>query len=442
MDTFFRHQTDCLNKALQHRHYALFLDCGLGKTRIAIELIKRRKVKTLVVAPNTILDNWAEEIKKWSDLRYIILKGSRNKRIKLLGTPSDVYIINYEALRILEKELAKERFQFIIADESQKLKGYKSKQSKVVFRLGQTTPYKLIMTGTPIQNNPFDVFGQYRFLNPFIFGFSFYKFRAQFAVMGGFMNYQVMRWMNLDVMQKKIYSCAIRYTKEECLDLPDKLYEVVKVIMPREQADVYKRLKKNLMADFKGRIITAPMVLTRLIRFSQITAGFTKSAEGEEIQFEANPKIAWLKEFLEDLPKEKKVVVYCRFLREIGAVMGWLSHVKIKHVAIYGAVKDRQELINKFNTDSEYRVFVGQIDTAGVGINLHTAQYCIFLTNGYNYGSRVQCEDRLHRIGQKNKVTYIDVMMDKTIDSTILSCIKKKKSMAEYVVDKPIGELL
>lgn len=438
---FFRHQSVCITKALQHRHYALFLDCGLGKTRIAIELIKHRKVKTLVIAPNTILDNWCEEIKKWSSLQYVILKGSRHKRIKLLAQLSDVYIINYEALRILEKELFKARFQFIIADESQKLKGYKSKQSKTAFRLGQTTPYKLLMTGTPIQNNPFDVFGQYRFLNPFIFGFSFYKFRAQFAVMGGFMNYQVMRWMNLDVMQKKIYSCAIRYTKEECLDLPDKLYETVKVTMPKEQGEVYKRLKKNLIADFKGRVITAPMVLTRLIRFSQITAGFTKSAEGEEIQFETNPKIMWLKEFLEDLPKEKKVVVYVRFRKEIKVLEKFLDTMKVKHVTIFGDTKDRQELINRFNT-TDIRVFVGQLDTAGVGINLHTAQYCVFLTNGYNYGSRVQCEDRLHRIGQKNKVTYIDVVMDKTIDDTILKCIKKKKSMAEYVVDRDIGGLV
>ena len=147
---------------------------------------------------------------------------------------------------------------------------------------------------------------------------------------------------------------------------------------------------------------------------------------------------------MEDLPKDKKVVVFIRFIKEIQNVQSVLNDLNIKHVSIYGGVTGqyRQENIKQFNKDAQVRVLIGQLDTAGLGINLTAAHYCVFLSNSYNYGSRAQCEDRLHRIGQDKNVTYIDCMMKNSIDETILKALTTKKGLAEYLVDRNIEEAI
>ncbi len=398
--------------------------------------------KALVVAPNTVLENWADEVKKFSTLKAIVLQGTLHKRIRLLKEVATIYIINYEALRIMLDELRNAHFEMMICDESQKIKGYKTQQSKCAFKLGQKIPYKLIMTGTPVTNNPLDIFGQYRFLNPFTFGFSFYKFRAKYAIMGGYGNYEVKQWINIEEMKEKIYRCAIRVRKADCLDLPKKLYQTHHVDLTTEQRKLYMALKRDFIAEIEGKTVTAPYVLTRLIRFSQVTAGFTKTEDKEEINFKNNPKLIWLREFIEGLPKGEKVVVFARFKKEIYNIQEMFAErkpfVQTRHVTgIWGDVpqSERQARIKKFNEDPECYMFIGQVETAGLGINLHSARYCVFLSNSYSHGSRLQCEERLHRIGQSRNVTYIDVLARNTIDATILECLKGKKELAFRVIE-------
>ncbi len=444
-EALYPHQADIINTAYERKHFAILADMGVGKTRCAIELIKSYRIRhglfhVLIIAPNTILENWENEVKRWSDLRPVILQGSKAKRLKLLKEPADIYILNYEALRILLEDLIKVKWNMLIADESQKLKGYKSLQSKSAFKLSQNVPYKLIMTGTPITNNPLDIFGQYRFLNPFIFGFSFYRFRARYAVMGGYLNYEIRKFINLDELHKIVHSCAIRITKDQCLSLPEKVYQTHQVELHSEQRRVYMQLAKDFISEIKGKTVTAPYILTRLMRLSQVTAGFIKSEDHEEINFETNPKLVLLKELIEALPSEEKVVIFCRFIKEIKNLMALCQENKWPWVAIYGETKDRQSLIDGFNDPCGAKVFIGQIETAGLGINLQSARYCIFLSNSYSHGSRLQAEDRLHRIGQSRSVTYIDIVARGTIDATILECLKTKKDLATKIVEEINGQ--
>lgn len=452
----FQHQEEIIRVAQGKKYFAIFADMGTGKTRCAIELIKQHLAivvdnpipgkmyfvptfKVLIIAPNTILENWQDEIHKWSTLKAVILQGSRKKRQRLFHLNTDIYIINYEALRIFLPDLLAMKFNMVIADESQKLKGHRTLQSKAAFKLAQTIQYKIIMTGTPIQNNPLDIFGQYRFLNPFIFGFSFYRFRSRYAVMGGYMNYEIRQFINLDELQAKIRSCSIRITKEECLTLPEKIYQTHQVDMTAEQKRVYKELHTEFISEIKGKVVTAPYILTRLIRLSQVTAGFIKSEDQEEINFETNPKLIALKEIIEALPtKDEKVVIFCRFIKEIRNLekMFDTMFTHTTYVTISGETKRRQELINIFNTESSIRFFIGQIQTASLGINLQSARYCIFLSNSYSYGERLQCEDRLHRIGQSRNVTYLDIICRNSIDLTILNCLKEKKDLATQILEE------
>ena len=435
----FAHQRECFDLAKERPYYALFLEMGLGKTKITLDIIEYRKIirpgyKTLVVCPNTLIDNWEEEAKIHSTLTCVTLTGSKQRRIKrLFENDADVYVINYEGVRILREELSKKTFNLLVLDESQKVKNPGSQQSKACYALSTNIKHKLILTGTPIMNHPLEVFGQYKILTDKVFGTNFYRFRARYAIMGGYLNKQAIQWINIKEFKNKMFSCAVRKTKKECLDLPEKLYEVVKLELPPEQRAVYKELKETFISEFKENPIIAPIVITRLMRFSQITAGFIKDVEGEIHEFKTNPKVEWLIEFLKE--NDSKVVVFCKFHKEIDMLCEALTKANIGHVSIDGRVKKRIELVKKFNDDVDVRVFVGEIHTSGVGINLTSASYAVFFSNDYSYGVRVQAEDRIHRIGQDKNCTYIDLVARATVDITIANTLKRKGSISYAIID-------
>jgi SNF2 family DNA or RNA helicase len=170
--------------------------------------------------------------------------------------------------------------------------------------------------------------------------------------------------------------------------LPEKIYETEMLDLTDEQKAKYKELKNEFITEFNGEVVTAAVVLTRLIRFSQITSGFLKAgATGEEreLPFPKNPKIEWLKEFLEDrLPSDSKVIVFCRFIHDIKAIQKLCKELNIGYATIYGAVENRQEMVDNFNNNPKVRVFIGQIQTSGMGINLTAASYVIYYSNSYS----------------------------------------------------------
>lgn len=435
----FEHQKEGFERFKDEPYGALFFECGLGKTLTAIAIIDYRKArkpgyKTLVVCPNTIVENWKDEVEMHTDMSSLPLVGTKQRRTKILKETSDVYIINYESARILYKELIDKEFDCVVLDESTAVKNPKSLQSKACYDICRVSRDKLILTGTPIMNNPLDMFGQYRCLNINIFGPSFYAFRHRYAIMGGYMQYQVVQWINMEEFRQRVGACALRKTKEECLDLPDKLYQTVRLDLPQEQDKVYKALKTQFLAEFNESVITAPVVITRLMRFSQITAGFTKDVTGEEHGFTKNPKVDWLLDFLHNLEAGGKVIVFCRFLYELKSLCKALGDNNIGFVEVYGATTDRIERIKSFNTSPDIKVFVGQLQTTSLGVNLTSAQYAIFFSNSYSYGMRVQAEDRIHRIGQSKNVTYIDLVMRGTIDEGIHTTLKNKQSLSNMVV--------
>ena len=431
----FAHQQECFDLMKDETFYALFAEPGLGKTKIVLDILSYNReddprLRALVVVPNTLVENWADEIVKHSDLSYVLLTGSKLKRLKNLKKDACIYVINYEGTRIMWQELAKQNFDYLILDESTAVKNHKSQQSKACYEISHTALRRIIMTGTPIMNSPLDIFAQYKILDTSVLGYNYYRFRNLYAVMGGYMNKMAVAWKNLHDLKTRVYTCAVRKTKAECLDLPDKLYQVVKLDMTPDQAKIYKKLKEEFIYEFKDVVVTAPIMLTRLMRFSQITAGFTKDVEGIEHEFSKNPKADWLMDFMDTLEADAKVVVFCRFKREIAMVEDALRSRGHKYVSVHGGTKDRIGKVHQFNGDPETRVFIGQIQTTGMGINLTAGSYCVFMSNSYSYGDRIQAEDRTHRIGQVKNVTYIDLLMRNSIDINIHRALKKKENLA------------
>lgn len=432
--TLLKHQAEAVELVKNKSFYALLMQPGLGKTLAALAIIDERKkrfpkYRTLYVCPATLIENVIDEASQYTDLTTVAVTGTKAQRLVKLDRPADIHLINYEATRIITDALIYKNFDCIIFDESHSCKGHTSLQSKACYRLAMHAPHRIIMTGTCIHNSPLDVFGQYRLLSNDVFGPSYYKFRAHYAIMGGFLNKQVLKYINMDQFMDRIKKCSLIKTKEECLDLPPRNYEVIHVDLTDDQKRMYGQLKDSFITEFKEKVVTAPMMLTRLMRFSQITAGFYKDIEGKEHSYEKNPKQDWLIEWLKD--HRYKTVVFVRFIKELKDLEAALQRSGINFVSVYGETRERIDLVKSFNDRPDIQVFIGQIDTAGQGINLQSAAYCVFLSNNYSYGDREQAESRVHRQGQLAKnCTYIDVVARDSVDERILKILKKKESLA------------
>ena len=411
--------------------------------------------RVLIVAPTSVVAVWPKEFQEYAAFPYTIrsLLGTREKRLKELGDlvrfpyqHLKVAVINYEAVRGDEIFEALQDYDadLIVADESQRIKTWNAAQSKAMHQLGDRARYKLILSGTPVQNQAVDIFSQYRFLDPSIFGDNFYAFRNRYCVMGGFNQKQIVSYRDLDQLIKKEYSISYRVTKEEALDLPEQTFENRVIPMSKKERNIYDRLRRDSFAELDGGgTITATTVLTKLLRLQQFTGGFLVEDDATRPQLVSRGKLDALEDILQDYVVEgrKKLVIFARFLPEIHEIEALcqkvLGKAGMKAVAIYGDVKkeDRGGIVQQFQTDPATMVFVGQIDTAGTGITLTAADTCVYYSVNWNYATYSQSLSRIHRIGQRNRCTYIHLVTDDTLDATILQALAKKEDLAKTVVD-------
>jgi SNF2 family DNA or RNA helicase len=419
-----------------------------GKTLVSIAIIgtlnaEGRINRVLIVAPLSILGVWEDEFKRFADFPYqlIVLNGTISKKIQqlrfLTGEGVHVVVVNYESAWRMEKELANWHPDLIIADEGHKIKTHNTSVSKAMHRLGLLARYRILLTGTVITNKAIDVFSQYKFLDPRIFGNSFYAFRNRYFNMVGYGNHTpvLKKSMEQDLM-KRIHSIAFRATKAECLDLPKTTDIIRHVELEPATLKKYKELVKQSYTELSAGEVTATNILTRLLRLSQLTGGFIGSDDGGKIEQVSDAKLKALEDILESSIQEgHKLVVIARFIPEIHAICRMLEKKNIGYACIYGATKDRQEQVNRFQCDPDCMVFVGQIATAGLGITLTAASTMVFYSLDYSMSNFEQTKARIHRVGQKNGCTYIYLIAKGTVDSKILTALRNKADLAKMLID-------
>lgn len=438
----YQHQIKAYNLALQNPAFAYLMEMGTGKTLAALMVAARKFErgeikKLLVVCPATVTDVWAAETDALSvPVNAQILTGQKEKRIERLGMVTEdklnIAIINYEATWRIIDELLKWDADMVIADESQRIKTPGAKQSKAMHRLGKKAKYKLILTGTPVLNSPLDVFSQYKFLDDSIFGTSFYAFRNRYAIMGGYGGYEVIDYKNLDELKEKVHSIAYRVTKEEALDLPEQVDQILYCELEPKAQQIYDEIKEESYAKLAtAGEVTVQNVLTEILRLQQVTGGYITTDTGVSEKI-SSAKINVLKDIITDT--DKKLVIFARFLSEIKEIMGLLDELGIEYGWITGAQKKRSEEVRRFQEDPTCRVFIAQTQTAGLGITLTAADTAIFYSLDYSYANYDQAKARLHRIGQKNKCTYIHLIAKNTIDEKVLRALKEKKNIAEEIL--------
>lgn len=442
-----------------NKGFGLLFEMGFGKTLTAIAIAgagyQMGKVeRLLIVAPTSVVAVWPKELQEYAKFKYTCktLLGEKKQRIKqiddLLKFPFKalkVAVINYESTwrpEILEK-LKEFDADMVIADESQRIKTYDAAQSKAMHELGDQARYKLILSGTPVQTAAIDIWSQYRFLDKTVFGDNFFKFRGRYAIMGGYGNKKIVGYKDLEGLIKKEHSIAFRVTKDEALDLPEQTFETRKIQFNQKEKNLYERIKKDSYAELDGGgHITATTVLTRLLRLQQLAGGFLVQDDAQKPQLVSRAKLDALGDIIEDyvIGSGKKLVIFARFIAEVKAIMELASKVlpkELKQVAIYGDIKkeDRGDIVKQFQEDPKTVLFIGQIDTAGTGITLTAADTCVYYSKNFNYATYSQSLSRIHRIGQRNCCTYIDLEIEGTIDELISKALSRKEDMAKTVVD-------
>ncbi len=430
---------------------ALLMEQGTGKTLVAIALLghwakTEGLQRALIVAPKSVMPEWQRQLEELADFPYrlLLLTGSLEERKEQLlkSSPEEealqVAVVNYEATWRMVEELKSWGPQVVITDESQKIKNIKAQQTKAVIALGKIAKHRLILTGTPVTQSPLDFFAQYRFLDSRVFGSSFTKFRSRYALMGGYGGYQVIGYQNLEELAAKAHSIAFRVTKEECLDLPETVNQFVYADLEAEAKKLYQTLRKESIIKFsETEKVTAPIVLTELLRLQQITGGFISTGENVYKQV-SQAKLQVAKELLEEIKENnKKVVIFARFVPEVEALAKIAQDLGMSSFALTGktSVEARQQALKDFQL-GDLQVFIAQIATGGVGITLTAADTAIFYSTDFSLANYEQAKARLHRIGQKNSVVYIHIMVKDAIDEEVMKRLAAKQDLANLIVDE------
>ena len=333
-------------------------------------------------------------------------------------------------------------------DESTTIKTPTAKRTKSITDLALLAKYKRILTGSPVTKSPLDLYSQCKFLDENLLGFqSYYSFRQRYAHMvsrnfGGRQVQIVASYRRLGELSDSLKKFSYRILKEDCLDLPEKIYIKRTVELTEEQNKKYKTMKQAALAEFQGQITTAPNVLTQLMRLHQITCGHLKLDNGEIVELKNN-RLNELMDVLEEV--EGKAIIWANYIYDIEAIV---EEIQKKYgsdsvVQYYGAVEaeKRQKNIEAFqDKDSPVRFFVGNPQTGGYGITLTAANTVIYYSNGYDLEKRLQSEDRAHRIGQKKSVTYIDLIAEDTVDEKIVKALRKKIDIASEILGEEIKD--
>ena len=427
---------------------ALLMEMGTGKSLVGLAVMGTLAqfgliTRALIVCPLSVTGVWEEEMEKYAAYPYSItlLRGTMEKKreqlAKLPEASLQIVICNYETMWRLEEELTKFHAGLIIADEGHRLKDGTSRQSRAMHRLGDRAEYRMLLTGTAISGKELDIYSEYRFAAPGIYGKSFTTFRNRFFTMGGYGGYEaIFKKEMLAEYLEKLHSIAYRIRKDECLDLPPITEEVRTVDLEPAAMKIYRKIEAESFATLRDSEITVFNVLTRILRLAQITGGHLTDDEHRTITL-STAKLDALSDIIDTMREEgRKLVIMARFAAELDDIEYLLREKKIDFAVIRGGTKDREEQVRRFQQEEDCRVFVGQIQAAGTGLTLTAASTMVFYSLSFSMGDFDQAKARIHRVSQTEKVQYIYLCCRDTIDHKILKALRNKVDLAKALVDE------
>jgi len=465
----YKHQLTALEKSWNKDNFAYFMEMGTGKTKVLIDNLamlydKGRVDGALIIAPKGVVGTWYNQelpthlpnhIENVSVLwQPNINKKQKEKLDTLFETGEDLHILimNVEAFSTekgteFAKKFLRSHKSLMAIDESTTIKNPKAKRTKNITDLSNLAKYRRIMTGSPVTKNPLDLYSQCEFLHPYLLDFtSYYAFRNRYAEMKtlhmhGRQIQIVSNFKNLGELSDTLKNFSYRVLKEDCLDLPDKIYIKRNISLTTEQQKVYESMKEKALAILNGKQVTSVSALTQLMRLHQITCGHFVADDGSVQEVKSN-RLNELMDVLEEI--EGKAIIWAHYQHDIKKIIKSIEkvHGPGSVVDYYGltAQEHRQPNIKKFQEDDKCRFIVGTPQTGGYGITLTQANTVVYYSNGYDLEKRLQSEDRAHRIGQKKSVTYVDIMAEETVDEKIVKALRKKINIASEVLGEDLRD--
>ena len=462
----YAHQLTALEKSWDKTEYGYFMEMGTGKSNVLVDnmamLYDKGKINgAVIVAPKGDYRNWysqeipnhlSSHIQPKMVLWTALTSKKKDKEYQTLfetGHDLHILIINVEALSTKKGLDFAAKFMrchktMLAIDESTTIKNPSAKRTKSILALGKEATYRRILTGSPVTKSPLDLYTQCGFLNSYLLGYdSFYAFRNRYANMvdrnfGGRRVQLIGSYKRLDELADKLKAFSYRVLKDDCLDLPDKVYIRREVDLTDEHSKAYATMKSAALASLKGKMATAPHVLTQMMRLHQITCGHLRNDDGTITEIKNNR----LKELINLLDEvEGKVIIWANYVYDIENLVKVISDEfgADSIVQYYGAIpaEQRQQNIEKFqDPKSKARFFIGNPQTGGYGITLTCANTVVYYSNGYDLEKRLQSEDRAHRIGQTKSVTYVDFIAPKTVDEKIVKALRSKMNIANTIMDE------
>ncbi len=452
--------------------YALFMEMGTGKSKIVVDTVgllhEVGEVNAvLIVAPKGVYHNWVRKeipahlpdriertVLAWQP--NITQKYKDQFKEFVEADELKIFVMNVEAFSTQKGEQTAMWFGkkfgergMMVVDESTTIKNRKALRSKAVNAAGKLFTYKRLLTGSPVTKSPMDLYSQCEFLGKEHLGFpSYYAFQGRYAVvqrrtMGHRSFQQIVGFQRLDELNSKLDAFSKRVLKKECLDLPEKVYMRREVELTDDQRSYYRQMSKLALAQLAdGTLVTTNNVLTQIMRLQQICCGFVRNDDGLVREIKSN-RLDELLNICEET--SGKVIIWANFVHDIVNIDEALA-IRFGRKTVqsyYGSTEasTRQNVVEEFqNPDSPMRFFVGNSRTGGMGITLTEASTVIYYSNNYDLEIRVQSEDRAHRIGQRNNVTYIDMVSPGTIDEKVLTALQNKQNIASTVLGEELTE--
>jgi SNF2 family DNA or RNA helicase len=460
----FLHQAAYLERFCWEKSVALFADMGTGKSFMLINnaamLYDKGKIDSmLVIAPKGVYRNWyTSELPKhlpehitstiacWSPTPRKAEKAEMDAMMNA-GDTLRILVMNVEAFSTDKGTAFAKLFLrvtncFMAIDESTTIKTHTAKRTKSIVNLGKEAKYRRIATGSPVTKSPLDLYAQCEFLGPdCLNASSYYAFQARYAIlverkMPTHTFKQIVGYRRLDELQEKLGDFAFRVTKEECLDLPEKIYTRRDVELTKEQQKYYDQMKLMALAIVDGDLMSTNNALTQLMRLHQIVCGHIKLDDGRQLDIPNNR----VDELLAVLAESSgKVIIWANYRKDIENIkLALQKEYGMTSVATYFGdteAEDRPQIVTQFqDPNSELRFFVGNPRTGGYGLTLTAANLVVYYSNSFDLEVRLQSEDRAHRIGQTQKVTYVDLIAKDTVDEHIVKALRNKINIASEVL--------
>ena len=471
----FVHQLQALGCSWDKTNFAYFMEMGTGKSKVLIDniamLYDAGKINAaVVIAPKGVYRNWErleipahlpDHIK--TRITTWVAPSSRTKQDKkdidkLSETFDglDIFLMNVEALsskpaaQFLERYLLSTN-SLVAVDESTTIKTQSAGRTKNIVKVGKLAKYRRILTGSPVTKNPMDLYSQCAFLDEDLLGFSSYwAYKSRYAIevkrhSSTHSFPHIVGFRNLDELSRKLAFFSFRVLKEDCLDLPSKVYSPRHVELTKEQEKAYNDLETFAITQLNNNTLSVTNTMTMLLRLHQITCGYLPTDNGQPPVTLKNNRMDELLNVLEET--EGKVIIWANYRYSIFDIE---KNLKKKFgedsvVTYFGDTKDqdRQEIVKSFqDPKSPVRFFVANQQTGGYGLTLTAAHTVVYYSNNYDLEKRIQSEDRAHRIGQKNNVTYIDIICENTVDDNIVGSLRNKIDLASQSLGEKLREWL